>query len=347
MARKPVLPLLGLSFLLAALACNLPGRVTVSQQGTAAAETARAALSLTPPAAGGAGTPLPGATPLPGISPVPTPTGAPPSATPVEATPTEAGCGTNLAGFVTDVTVPDDSPFQPGVSFTKTWRLRNAGTCPWNSSYALVFDRGDAMSGPPVVQLLGPVAPGATVDLSVNLVAPARPARYTGYWKLRSDTGILFGVGAGGNTSFYVQIVVLGTPTPTGTASLTPTPSSTPTVTATPTPTGTPLPPVNWGSTYSIKIGDTDADMYLVQNDNTVGADIAPGGNSYHLSGVLSADTLTVTGAFSGSGSGTFFWHMAPGGDQFSGNWVEGGLTTAFCGARNGAPLPDPCLGNP
>jgi hypothetical protein len=123
-----------------------------------------------------------------------------------------------LAAFVSDVSYPDGADVEPGDSFTKTWRLRNNGSCTWTSSYALVFDHGDGMNGPAAVPLAGAVPPGGTVDLSVNLQAPNSPGTYQGYWLLRNNSGVLFGIGASGNTAFWVKIEVPEpTPTPTAT----------------------------------------------------------------------------------------------------------------------------------
>jgi hypothetical protein len=87
--------------------------------------------------------------------------------------------------------------------FTKTWRLKNTGTCSWTPAYAVVFFSGEAMSGPAVQALTANVNPGQTVDLSVNLKAPATEGTYTGYWKLRNAAGVTF-------TQFYVAIKVQG-----------------------------------------------------------------------------------------------------------------------------------------
>jgi hypothetical protein len=51
------------------------------------------------------------------------------TATPIPPTPTTA-C-VHAMRFVADVTIPDDSRIPPGVSFVKTWRIRNAGNCTW------------------------------------------------------------------------------------------------------------------------------------------------------------------------------------------------------------------------
>jgi hypothetical protein len=124
-------------------------------------------------------------------------------------TPTPA-CN-DLAAFVSDVTIPDNTYMSPSQAYTKTWRLKNAGTCTWTTGYALVFDSGNIMSGPTSQNLAGNVAPGATVDLSVNLIAPGSNGTHRGNWKLRNDKGTIFGLGGAG--PFYVQIVVGPTPT--------------------------------------------------------------------------------------------------------------------------------------
>jgi hypothetical protein len=95
-------------------------------------------------------------------------------------------------------------------TFVKIWRIRNAGTCSWTPSYALVFTSGDAMSGPSVVALTENVDPGESVDLAVTLTAPNRDGDYRGYWKLRNASGALFGIGAQADTAFWVDIRVGG-----------------------------------------------------------------------------------------------------------------------------------------
>src|SRR5678816_1168467 len=77
------------------------------------------------------------------------------------------------AQFVSDLTVPDGTAFGPGAAFTKTWRLSNNGTCTWTTSYSLMWVGGDPLGAAPSVQLPVNVPPGESVDLSVNLTAPA------------------------------------------------------------------------------------------------------------------------------------------------------------------------------
>jgi hypothetical protein len=126
-----------------------------------------------------------------------------------EPAPPEIETCTDRAQFVADVTVEDGADFAPDQSFTKTWRLRNNGTCTWTSSYDLVFDHGDHMGGPAVKALPGIVEPGEMVDISVDLVAPSAEGGYIGYWLLRNGEGMLFGIGADADIAFWVEIEVL------------------------------------------------------------------------------------------------------------------------------------------
>jgi hypothetical protein len=115
------------------------------------------------------------------------------------------------AQFVADVTVPDGMRFDPGATFTKTWRLRNIGTCTWSTSYTLVFDSGTQMGAPASVNFPSSVAPGQTVDLTVNMTAPSSAGHYIGYWRLKNASGVLFGIGTTANKLFWVEINVTGT----------------------------------------------------------------------------------------------------------------------------------------
>jgi hypothetical protein len=199
-------------------ACNLPSAQQKAPNAvyTEAAQTIEAKFTqsflLTPSATF---TPLLTQTPLPPAA----------TLTPVTSLTPTPTC--DLAGYVTDVSVPDGTQFQPGQSFTKTWRLKNIGVCTWTSGYQVIFDNGDSMSGPATQALAGAVSPSQSVDISVNLKAPSAAGSFRGYWKLRNATGVLLPVVAGyqGN-SFFVDIRV-ALPEPTQTVTVTPTPNPT------------------------------------------------------------------------------------------------------------------------
>jgi hypothetical protein len=118
---------------------------------------------------------------------------------------TSKGC-TDAAEFIADVTVLDNAVMPPGLPFTKTWRLENAGTCTWNSDYDLIFVAGDQMGAPATIPLPGDVVPTATVDITVSLIAPERDGTFRGDWALRNDVGEVFGIP--GNLEFWVLIEV-------------------------------------------------------------------------------------------------------------------------------------------
>ena len=204
--RRP-LWLVGVFLVLAALACNAPGAVTPTE--ALPTPTMLQAEEASPPSS---------------LPPVATDTPVPDVSGP-------GGCTLNSA-YVADVTVPDNTEFAPGEAFAKAWRVRNSGTCTWETGTRLVFVSGEPMDGAAAVDV-PPVAPGSTTDVSVDLVAPAEPGTYRGNWQLRAPDGTGFG------SVVYVQIVVPkpSTETPTPTQGVTVTPSSTPTVTLTITPT--------------------------------------------------------------------------------------------------------------
>ncbi|MBL8100816.1 MAG: hypothetical protein JNK81_16660, partial [Anaerolineales bacterium] len=163
--------------------------------------------------------------------PPPTVTGTPPTATPTK-TGTVQPNACDRAQFVADVTIPDGTGLAPGIGFNKTWRLKNIGTCTW-TNYSLIFDSGEKMGGNDSYLISNTVAPGQTVDITIPLTSPTTAGTYRGYWKLRNNTGIPFGIGTGGIKSFWVEIKVTGTGINPGTATKTNTPG-TPVTPATP-----------------------------------------------------------------------------------------------------------------
>ena len=138
------------------------------------------------------------------------------SMVPAMALPSSAAAATcDAAQFVSDVTVPDGTKFDPGTAFKKTWRLKNIGTCTWSTSYSLVFDTGEKMGASASTAFPSSVAPGQTVDLTVDMTAPTASGSYRGYWKFKNASGTLFGIGAAANKSWWVDITVTST-APTG-----------------------------------------------------------------------------------------------------------------------------------
>jgi len=138
--------------------------------------------------------------------------------------------------FVADITIADDSPVQPGATFTKTWRVKNAGSQAWGAGYTLNFFEGTAMTSH-LSQPVPPTPPGGEVNLSVELTAPKTPGSYWGDWKLKNASGQPFGA------KFWVRITVPGVqPQPAPAAPTAFTPVGQPAGT-TPAPAAAPTPP--------------------------------------------------------------------------------------------------------
>lgn len=134
---------------------------------------------------------------------------APPTAPPT------GGAGSNLctaSASLAGETIPDGTIVNPGDVFTKIWHITNTGTCTWDSTWKLVYVSGDLLGAAGIFNFPQPAAPGQTVDVPIVLTAPQNPGTYTGYWKLESRWGTVFGVGDN-NSPFWVSIVVgSGTP---------------------------------------------------------------------------------------------------------------------------------------
>ena len=203
---------LGLTLLVAG--CNLPEKSTPT---TAGADYIRTAAARTLDAVGTTmasprGTPIV-VTVVPTVpATMPASTTAPSLTPPAEATPTK---GTSLpcdqVSFVRDISIPDGTLLYPGTPFTKTWELKNTGTCAWNAMYLLVFaNEGDLMGAAVSKPLItsGAVQPGELVRVSVDLIAPAKIGDAKSSWRLRSPAGVDFGPSG---KAFWASIKVADT----------------------------------------------------------------------------------------------------------------------------------------
>lgn len=183
------------------------------------------------------------------VLPVPTPAITTPTPAPTP-TPEPEGC-TDGMSYVADLNYDDKNMtapavMQPGQPFTKGWRVRNSGTCPWDQTYTFAFASGNVpaaqMGGQPV-RVTGTVAPGATYDFKVPLTAPTAPGVYQGFWTMRNWENIPFG------DRVWVGIRVPGPPTPA------------------PQPTAPPAPGIAfWADSYYLTAGQCTTVHWDVQN---------------------------------------------------------------------------------
>lgn len=159
------------------------------------------------------------------IVPLPTPNPTLPTPTPVP-TATPQPCIDDMA-FVQDLNLNDQNmtappQMSPGWPFTKGWRVRNSGTCPWNSGYRLVYVAGNTpaaqMGGQPT-PVQGTVPAGQAYDFFVNLVSPLQPGVYQGFWQMINDRNVPFG------QRIWVGIEVVAPATATPVPTQTPAPN--------------------------------------------------------------------------------------------------------------------------
>jgi len=193
-------------------ACNYPGRQAASQQDanaiyTAAAETVQAQLTQVqqPPQATFAIPQTMAAPPPVVVTEINVASATSPSPQP-PAPATAAPC--DLAKFIQDISIPDNTKIEPGTVFTKTWRIQNAGSCTWTSAYGLVLEGENLLNAPTFTSITtGTVPPGGNVDISVSLTAPNTGGVFRQNFKLINSSGQKFGLGDG-SKPFWAQIEV-------------------------------------------------------------------------------------------------------------------------------------------
>lgn len=145
-------------------------------------------------------TPSPTLTPAATATALNTPIGITPL---VQSTTVPATTSCYSMSFVSDVTIPDNTPVTPGQTFTKTWKVTNNGSCPWDAGFKFAFTGGDAMSGT-TYTLPSKVEVNATTNISVAMTAPNKTGTVRGNWRMSTAAGQFFG------DEVYVVVVVGG-----------------------------------------------------------------------------------------------------------------------------------------
>jgi len=221
------------ALLLAACGANVPEltpTVTFSadQIRTEAVTTFSAALTETAFAAP-SDTPVPTLTPAPTLGTLATSTGGVPFGAATSVAPTSAATACYGLTFVSDVSIPDNTPMTAGKTFTKTWKVLNSGSCAWDAGFKFALTGGDPM-GSSTLTLPSSVAAGAQYDISVPMTAPSTSGTLRGNWRMSTAGGQFFG------DEVYVVIVVGGGAAPTNTSGPAAATSTSAPPTLTPTP---------------------------------------------------------------------------------------------------------------
>ena len=100
----------------------------------------------------------------------------------------------NQAEFAPHGEGPSNTSVKAGTPFRMTWRIRNSGSCTWDSSYRLINISGRSLGGPNNLPVGESVPPGGEVELSVNLTAPPEIGSFHDEWQLLAPDGRPFGI---------------------------------------------------------------------------------------------------------------------------------------------------------
>lgn len=136
-----------------------------------------------------------------------------------DASPTAATGCQDAAQYITDDGL-DGTTYSPNTAFTKTWTVKNTGTCTWDSRYMVYQISGVYMTQQPgywIVPQGQTVAPGQTVEISVGMTSPVDNGSYKSYWGLKNADGQVMPIEGGANgNSFYVKLKVDNGEVPSG-----------------------------------------------------------------------------------------------------------------------------------
>jgi len=138
-------------------------------------------------------------------------TANPTAGTPVPTTaPTEAaGAKCFQFDFLGDVNFPPGTVVKPGTKFSKTWTVKNTGTCKWTRDYDLVLAGGEAFGTNKRGDIPREVLPGETIDLTIpDMIAPQTEGTYYSYWMIAAPDGARIGYGPGQQWGLGIQLVV-------------------------------------------------------------------------------------------------------------------------------------------
>ena len=191
MNKKILIAILALSLILSACG-NSPSDAELAKVATSAAQTVEARFTNE---AENANTPVPEASATISVEETLSPLENTPAPIPTNTdTYLIAPEGCLVANLVSE-TIPDGTILASGTYFTKRWVLQNNGECTWNQEYQLLYWSGDLMDGYTAYNFSDVALPGDRIEIPIELRAPDSPGNYTGFWKMQSRSGYIFGVG--------------------------------------------------------------------------------------------------------------------------------------------------------
>ena len=93
------------------------------------------------------------------------------------------------AVFLADITFPDNTEVAAGEAFTKTWEIRNEGSCTWGPGYELEFVSGTFEQLESIEDTFPSVHPAESMEISVVVTAPDTAGTHSGTWVIKRPEG--------------------------------------------------------------------------------------------------------------------------------------------------------------
>lgn len=95
-----------------------------------------------------------------------------------------------------------------GLSFDKSWEVRNDGTCTWTTGYLVKFLLGEKMTSVDSFALQESVAPGDTTTITHAFTAPTERGVYIGAWEIVNTQDELVPLGEKGGDKLTLELNV-------------------------------------------------------------------------------------------------------------------------------------------
>lgn len=110
-------------------------------------------------------------------------------------------------GFVADVTIPDGTILEKGQSVTKTWMLKNVGTCLINENYKILWSDPTLNNPQKMYDFNTGIKPDEEAEISITFNVQGQGKTRIGF-KLANSNGEVFGLGERGIGELWVDYVV-------------------------------------------------------------------------------------------------------------------------------------------
>lgn len=86
----------------------------------------------------------------------------------------------------------DGASFSAGTEFDASWTFKNVGTSTWTTGYEYRHSGGTNLAKANIYTLKKTVAPGETITLYADMVAPTNVGRFVENWELVNENGDVF-----------------------------------------------------------------------------------------------------------------------------------------------------------